>query len=150
MRRSIALLLLLLGAAACASAPSTRHPTFAVRTAMEGFMEALNSLDLEEMASYFADGITAFVPSAQAERAEGKPAVVEIFRRYVETTRATTSRTNLVPEDLLIDARGETAVVSFHVRGADAVARRTFIFHQQDGRWLITHFHASSFPITRR
>jgi uncharacterized protein (TIGR02246 family) len=116
---------------------------------MEGFMEALNALDVKGMAKFFADDVTAFVPSAQPERAEGKPAVVEIFRRYVETTRATTSRTNLVPEDLLVDVRGRTAVVSFHVRSADAVARRTFVFHEQDGRWLITHFHASSFVIRR-
>lgn len=113
-------------------------------------MEALNRLDLEGMAGFFADDITAFVPQAQAERAEGKPAVVEIFRRYVETTRATTSRTNLVPEDLLIDVQGRTAIVSFHVRSADAVARRTFVFREQDGRWLISHFHASNFLTIRR
>jgi uncharacterized protein (TIGR02246 family) len=116
---------------------------------MEGFMEALNALDVERMAQFFADDITAFVPSAQPERAEGKAAVVAIFRRYVETTRATTTRTHLVPEDLRIDVQGETAVVSFHVRSAEAVARRTFIFREEDGRWLICHFHASSFPIRR-
>src|SRR6185436_7950191 len=107
MRRSMVLLLLL--GTACASVPPSPPPADAVRTAMEGFMEALNSLDVEGMAKFFADDITAFVPLAQPERAEGKPAVVAIFRRYVETTRATTSRTNLVPEDLLIDVRGETA-----------------------------------------
>lgn len=112
-------------------------------------MEALNALDVEGMARFFADDITAFVPLAQPERAEGKPAVVEIFRRYVERTRATTSRTDLVPVDLLIDLQGETAVVSFHLRSDDAIGRRTFIFHRQDGRWLITHFHASSFPVRR-
>jgi uncharacterized protein (TIGR02246 family) len=116
---------------------------------MEGFMEALNGLDVEGMAKFFADDITAFVPTAQPERAEGKPAVVAIFRRYVETTRATTPRTNLVPEDLMIDVQGDAAVVSFHMRSDAAVARRTFVFHEQDGRWLIVHFHASSF-LTRR
>lgn len=149
MRRSTALLLLFLGTA-CASVPPSPPPADAVRAAMAGFMEALNGLDVEGMAKFFADDITAFVPLAQAERAEGKAAVVEIFRRYVETTRATTSRTNLVPEDLLIDVQGGTAVVSFHMRSADAVARRTFVFREQAGRWLITHFHASSFLITRR
>ena len=113
-------------------------------------MEALNSLDVEGMAKYFADDITAFVPLAQPQRADDKPAVVEIFRRYVERTRTTTSHTNLVPEDLQIDVRGETAIVSFHLRSTDAVGRRTFIFHRQDGRWLIIHFHASSFSTTGR
>ncbi len=112
-------------------------------------MEALNALDVEGMAKFFADDVTAFVPSAQAERAVSKPAVVEIFRRYVETTRATTSHTNLVPEDLHINVVGEAAVVSFHVRSVDAVARRTFVFHAEDGRWLIPHFHASSFLLRR-
>ena len=113
-------------------------------------MAALNALDLEGMAQFFAEDITAFVPSAQAERAEGKAAVVEIFRRYVETTRAATSRTNLVPEDLRIDVRGETAVVSFHVQNAGTVARRTFVFREEAGRWLISHFHASNFSVTGR
>jgi hypothetical protein len=79
---------------ACASVPSLPPPTAAVRAAMEGFMDALNSLDVEGMAMFFADDITAFVPLAQPERAAGKPAVVEIFRRYVERTRATTPRTS--------------------------------------------------------
>lgn len=153
MNRSFAfsvLLLLLSLSTACASAPSAPPSAAAVREAMNGFMEALNALDVDRMAAFFADDVTAFVPRAQPERAEGKAAVVAIFQRYVETTRATTSRTNLVPEDLLVDVKGETGVVSFHMRNPDAVERRTFIFQQQNGRWLITHFHASSFAIKGR
>jgi hypothetical protein len=95
---------------------------------MMDFMEALNSLDAERMAAFFADGITAFVPNAQAERVDGKPAVVEIFRRYAETTRKTMARTNLVPEDLVVDADRNVAIVTFNVRNPEAVARRTFVF----------------------
>lgn len=139
-------LLLLPAAVAGAAAPPSPPAADAVPAAMAGFMAALNALDLEGMARFFAEDVTAFVPSAQAERAEGKAAVVEIFRRYVETTRASTPRTNLVPEDQRIDVRGETAVVSFHVRNAGTVARRTFVFRAEAGRWLISHFHASNLP----
>jgi ketosteroid isomerase-like protein len=45
---------------------------------MDGFMEALNSLDADRMATYFADDITAFVPLALGERVNGKAAAVEI------------------------------------------------------------------------
>lgn len=112
---------------------------------MMNFMEALNSLDVDRMAAFFADDVTAFVPSAQAERVDGKPAVVEIFRRYVETTRKTTARTNLVPEDLAVDADRDVAIVTFNWRSPESVARRTFVFRWQGPRWQIVHFHASAF-----
>lgn len=115
-----------------------------VRGTLDGFLSALNALDVDRIASYFADDVTAFVPSAQAARVEGKPALVEIFRAYCETTRQTTPRTNIVPEDLAVDLAGSTAVVTFQVRLSESVARRTFVFQHRQGRWLISHFHASN------
>jgi ketosteroid isomerase-like protein len=139
------LLFLLLLTAACASTPSV--PEASARAAMLDFMEALNSLDVDRMAAFFADEITAFVPSAQAERVDGKPAVVEIFRTYAEATRETTARTNLVPEDLVVDADRDVAIVTFNVRSPEAVARRTFVFRHRGSRWRIVHFHASTFQV---
>ncbi len=148
MKRSAMLLLVLpvvLMTGACASAPAPVANVGAVREAMNGFMDALNALDVDRMAAYFADDITAFVPTAQAERIDGKPAVIEIFRRFVETTRKTTSRLELVPEDLEVDADDNTGIVTFNIRSAGSVLRRTFIFRHQGDRWLIIHFHASNF-----
>jgi len=116
-----------------------------VRAAMDGFMKALNALDADRMATYFADDITAFVPLAQGERVNGKAAVVEIFRRYCETTKKTTARTNIVPEDLKVDREGDTGIVTFNVRSPDSVLRRTFVFRRSARGWLISHFHASNF-----
>lgn len=138
-----ALLLLLLLTVACAS--TRPAPEASARAAMLDFLEALNSLDVDRMAAFFADDVTAFVPSAQAERVDGKPAVVEIFRRYAEATRKTTARTNVVPEDLAVDAGRDVAVVTFLWRSPDSVARRTFVFRRQGPRWRIVHFHASAF-----
>jgi hypothetical protein len=96
---------------------------------------------------FLRDDITAFVPTAEAERVNGKPAVVEIFRQFVETTRKNTSRLELVPEDLEVDADDKTALVTFNVRSAESVLRRTFVFRHQGDRWLIVHFHASNFKL---
>jgi len=52
-----------------ASSP-TSHAA-AVRAAMAGFMDALNALDADRMASYFADDITAFVPLTGGHRRVG-------------------------------------------------------------------------------
>lgn len=152
MRRSAALFLVILAAywaTVSASEPAKAPATgeAAVREAMNGFMEALNALDVDRMAGFFADDITAFVPLAQADRVDGKPAVVEIFRKYVEATRKTTARTHIVPEDLKVDASGDLAIVTFNVRNEGSVFRRTFVFKSRDGRWLIVHFHASNFQL---
>jgi ketosteroid isomerase-like protein len=150
MEQSVRLLLsllIVLLAGACASAPTTAHATSetSVREAMNGFLEALNALDVERMSAFFADDITAFVPTAKAERVDGKPAVVEVFRQFVEATRKSTSRLEIVPENLEVDANGDIGIVTFNVRSAGSVLRRTFVFRHQGGRWLIVHFHASNF-----
>ncbi len=113
-----------------------------VRAAMQGFMDALNALDGERIAAYFADNITAFFPTAQGERVNGKAAVVEIFRTYVA---ASTKPTNLVPEDLQVTMSNDLAVVTFNIRNPAVTSRRTFVWRRTGGRWLITHFHASNF-----
>lgn len=140
-------LLLILLAMGCATAPAAREAS--VREAMNGFMAALNALDAERMAAYFADDVTAFVPTAQPDRVDGKPAVVEIFRKYVETTRQNTARTGLVPEDLAVNTGGDLGIATFNIRKEGIVLRRTFVFQKRGGRWLIVHFHASNVSFQR-
>jgi ketosteroid isomerase-like protein len=119
----------------------------AVRAAMNGFMDALNALDLDRMSAYFADNITSFVPLAQADRVEGREAVTRIFRNFVARTKPTTPRLNIVPEDMEVQVSGDLAFVSFNVRekSPDVTRRRTFIFVRSGERWLIRHAHASDF-----
>jgi uncharacterized protein (TIGR02246 family) len=128
---------------ACASADVSREAE--VRAAMSGFMTALNALDADGMASYFADDMTAFFPVAAAERQDGKAAIVGIFQRYVEATKQTVTKTNIVPEDLRVAMRGDVAIVTFNVHNPAAVSRRTFVFERRAGRWLIVHMHASNY-----
>jgi len=140
LRRSLPLLLLL--SLACASSSSRDEP---VRDAMSRFLKALNALDADAIATCFAEDVTAFFPLTQGERVDGKAAVVAIFRVYAETTKKSVQSTNIVPEDMQIDARGETAIVTFNVRNPSAISRRTFVFRRAGGQWLITHFHASNY-----
>ena len=120
-----------------------------VRTAMNGFMSALNALDATAMATYFADDITAFVPTAQTDRAEGKGAVSRIFSTFVERTKPTTAKLSLVPEAMTVEASGNLGLVTFQIREPATVRRRTFVWRKVKGNWLIAHFHASDVALVK-
>jgi ketosteroid isomerase-like protein len=111
---------------------------------MSEFIDALNALDVPRMSADFADDITAFVPTAQADRVEGKAAVTAIFQTFADRARGA-PRTTTVPEDLRIEVSGSLAVVQFMVRAKAPLPtkRRTFVFRKVGTRWLISHFHAS-------
>jgi ketosteroid isomerase-like protein len=132
--------------AAAASAPET-----AVRAAMSRFLDALNGLDLDGMTALFTDDVTAFVPTAQGDRVNGKPAVTAIFRAYVDRVRAGGPAGRIVPLDLTVEAAGSLGVVTFNHRdpASGTVRRRTFVFRQAGGAWRISHFHASDFTAPR-
>jgi ketosteroid isomerase-like protein len=134
--RRIAFAAALLLASACAT---SRRPD--VRDAMTAWMTALNSLDEPGIVAPFAEEATAFFPVVKAERANGRAEIVEIFHQYVA---GSTKKTNIVPEELRVDQRGDTAIVTFNVHNPSAVSRRTFIWRWQDGRWRIVHMHASN------
>ena len=73
---------------------------------MSGWMNALNDLDADGIISAFAEDATAFFPVVKAERVDGKAAIAAVFRDYVA---GSTKKMNIVPEDLRVDLRGETA-----------------------------------------
>ena len=132
MRRLAVFLLLTLG---CASARITD-----VREAQRAWMDALNSLDEERIIGAFADDATAFFPVVKAERLDGKAAIAAVFHDYV----AGSKKTNIVPEDLRVQQRGDLAIVTFNVHNPSAVSRRTFIWRWDGARWRIIHMHASN------
>jgi len=137
MRRFPMVLLAALFAFACAT--SSTNDEASVRMAMTNFMDALNALDLDRMTALFTDDITAFVPTAQPDRVEGRAALTEIFRKFVERA---SGRPNIVPEDVHVEVSGSLAVVTFQVHG-DVTRRRTFVFRRVGREWKISHFHAS-------
>lgn len=146
MKRCAAIVFVLLSACAT-TAPPAVHDVEGVRAAMNGFMAALNALDADAMASYFADDVTAFVPIAQPQRANGKAEVAAIFRTFVAQTKPTTAKLNLVPENLVVESSGDYGLVSFEMRTPAMQNRRTFVFRHIGGKWLIVHLHASNSPL---
>jgi ketosteroid isomerase-like protein len=131
--RRIVLLLLL--AAGCASAPRSD-----VRAAMADWMKALNALDEAKIVGAFAEDATAFFPVVKAERVDGGAAIATIFHQYVAGSKTT----NIVPEDLRVQQSGDVAVVTFNVHNPSAVSRRTFVWRWDGARWRIVHMHASN------
>ena len=142
VRGAVTFVLMIVSAATTAGAQST--DSSAVRAAMSEFIDALNVLDVGRMSADFADDITAFVPSAQADRVEGKAAVTAIFQTFADRAKAA-PRTTTVPEDMRVEVSGSLAVVQFMVRAKAPLStkRRTFVFRKVGARWLISHFHAS-------
>jgi uncharacterized protein (TIGR02246 family) len=118
----------------------------AVRAALSRYLDALNALDAERMAACFTEDATAFVPSAHAERVEGRAALLAVFRAFVARTRATAQRQPVVAQDLRVDVSGDLALATFEVRGRASLNRRSFVLRRSSGGWLISHFHASDFP----
>jgi ketosteroid isomerase-like protein len=111
---------------------------------MANFMDALNKLDAARISAAFAEDATAFFPVAQPQRAQGRAEIDAVFRRYVDGQNGKT--TNIVPQDMTVQASGDLALVTFQVPGG-STARRTFVFKRVGGRWLIAHMHASNFRV---
>lgn len=134
-------------------APTTQShvmtPDAGVRASMERFLMALNQLDTAAMSASFADDISAFVPTARADRVEGKAAVSRIFEAFAIDARTRGDRLDIRPEGLRVQAAGDAGFASFAARDtvAGTLSRRTFIFRRTSGRWLIVHFHASNVPL---
>lgn len=108
---------------------------------MAQFMADLNALNYDAIVGHFAPDATAFFPVVRAERAGGKEAIAQVFRDYVA---GNTKKTNIVPEDLLVQESRNMAVITFNVHNPSAISRRTFVWRRDSGGWRIVHMHASN------
>jgi uncharacterized protein (TIGR02246 family) len=137
-----------------ATEPANRS---ADRTAIEAFtrefLRAFEDLDMKQFIACFADDATVFFPMPEPpERVQGKQAIKKRFEQVFASIRSTAKSGppfhHLAPEDLAIQMMpGQTAVVSFHLRNSERIARRTLVLVNTNGRWLILHLHASNAPI---
>jgi len=108
---------------------------------------------MQQFIACFADNATVFFPVPEPpERVNGKQAIHQRFERVFASIRSKAKSGppfhHLAPEDLKIQMMsGQTAVVSFHLRNSERIARRTLVLIETNGQWFILHLHASNAPI---
>jgi len=119
-----------------------------VQAAAAAFVEAFNNLDWEKFRLGFTDDATVFFPFPQApQRASGRAEVEAVFKRFFDEGRKRKGAPpylNIEPKGMQIQVLGDAAIVTFHLGDDDTVGRRTLVYQNQKGRWLIAHLHASS------
>lgn len=117
------------------------------------FLRAFEDLDMQQFIGCFADNATVFFPMPEPpERVDGKPAIRQRFEQVFASIRSKAKSGppfhHLVPEDLAIQMMSsQAALVSFHLRNSERIARRTLVLINTNGQWLILHLHASNAPI---
>jgi ketosteroid isomerase-like protein len=149
----------LLGAAVTTAAEQPRTPAPAIeaeRRAVEDltsrFLTSFERLEMPTFIACFADDATVFFPSPEPpERFKGKAAIRSHFQKVFDGIRRDApSRPpyhRLDPQDLEVQLLGaNAAVVSFHLRNSERLARRTLVLEKISGKWLIAHLHASNIP----
>jgi ketosteroid isomerase-like protein len=116
---------------------------------LAAFLRAFSQLDLDVMRDCFAPEATAFLPAEhQLTRLQGSGAIGQALEAVLAGVRATGATSMaLDPEDVVVQEWGDTAVATFHLRGAH-LARRTVVLRRQATRWQIVHLHASNAPRT--
>jgi ketosteroid isomerase-like protein len=133
--------------------PNEPKDRAAIEAFTRKFLRAFENLDMRQFIACFADNATVFFPLPEPpERVDGKQAVQQRFEQVFASIRSTAKSGppfhHLVPEDLAIQIMPcQTAVVSFHLRNSERIARRTLVLINRNGQWLILHLHASNVPI---
>ena len=115
------------------------------------FLHAFESLDLARVGACFADDASVFFPAPEPPaRVSGRAAIVQRFEQVFAGIRAASGRSappwhELAPVDLQARALGpDAALVTFELRNAQRLARRTLVLRRQADGWRILHLHASN------
>lgn len=127
----------------------------AVADALHRFLTAFENLDWGPFRAAFSDSATIFQPVPEmAERVTGPRGIDSTFRAVFAAIRARAAGgppyQRLVPTDLRIQPLSPGLVlVTFHLRNAERLARRTVLFRHETDGWRILHLHASNLALTR-
>ncbi len=125
-----------------------------VQTVLEGFIDSLNTADVNSLARFLATDATMFFPLASLPlRLENKQQIIAAFGALFEAMRkreAGPRYMNLTPEDTKVQLLDNVAVVTFHLRGEEMVSRRTLVLQKLSGTWLIVHLHASNLTLPKQ
>jgi hypothetical protein len=123
--------------------------TAEVLAAAESFLTAFNNLEWDAFHASFAPSATVFQPFGEPWRNEDREEVAAFFGSFFEQIRSSTEGPpylHITPRDLRIEMLEDAGIVTFHLPGREAVARRTLVFgrRQSTDAWRLFHLHASS------
>ncbi len=113
----------------------------------DAYLAAFNRRDWAAFSGTLDSTITVmFDRPASPLRRDGKAAVEEMFRRVFppEGQQPIQLPKPIVPDALLAQDFGDVVVISFHIRSANELARRTVVLHRGRAGWSVVHIHASS------
>jgi ketosteroid isomerase-like protein len=117
------------------------------------FLKAFENLDLPAFMSCFADEATVFFPVPEPpERFAGKPAIQQRFQQVFDAIRVGAASGppyhHLAPENTQVQILAPAeALVTFELKSAERIGRRTLVLKKSHGQWLIVHLHASNVPL---
>ena len=123
-----------------------------VHAALHRFLRAFENLEWEPFRTSFADEATVFFPSAATPgRFEGRAAIEARFQQEFADIRAQATGgppyMRLVPRGLQVTVlESHTALVTFELRNAVRLARRSLVLVREPPGWRIRHLHASNVP----
>ncbi|HPA27373.1 MAG TPA: nuclear transport factor 2 family protein [Acidobacteriota bacterium] len=157
----LCLFILIISAAACAPAgkpiplelegAGQAMPGDTPGKALNEFIEALNTCDLERTMDLFYKNASAFFPFEEhPKRVEGKEEIRKAFKEFYDAVKKDKQGPrymNIVPGDIRVEGNDQTAIVSFHVASGPVTSRRTLVMSMIGGRWRIIHLHASNIRV---
>jgi uncharacterized protein (TIGR02246 family) len=126
----------------------------AVQKVVDGFIASLNAADVNMFISFFAPDATLFFPlSSLPLRLEDRQQIATAFGAFFEAVRRRHPEPpymTMIPVGTRVQLLGSVAVVTFHLKGEEAVSRRTLVLEKRSGTWLIVHLHASSLALQKQ
>jgi hypothetical protein len=135
-----------------AAAAATLTDSVAVAHALARFLTAFENLDWPPFRAAFSDSATIFHPGPDmAERVAGARAIDSTFRAVFADIRAHATSGppyhRLNATELHIQPLSPGLVlVTFQLRNAERLGRRTILFRKEGATWRILHLHASNIP----
>lgn len=129
---------------------SSSQDSAAVADALQRFLSAFENLDWGPFRAAFSDSATIFQPVPEmAALVTGPRGIDSTFHAVFANIRAHATGgppyQRLAPTNLQIQPLAPGVVlVTFELRNAERLARRTIVFRHEDAGWRIVHLHASN------
>ena len=145
--RAVALLLCLSVCPILGAQTKSDEAQSEVRATLAKFVRAFDDLDWETFRLSFSNDATVFYPRAFPQRATGRKAFEETFKRVFDQIRGDKTKPpymDIQPRNLAIQMFGDVAVATFDLDDRPAMLnRRTIVLYKRQAEWKIVHIHAS-------